>query len=434
MKILISAYSYEPGKGSEPGVGWNVAREVAKYHDVWVLTRPDESGAIIDAELARNPVPNLHIVYFTLPFWQDSMRWGQSGAMQIHYYLWQIQAYFVARRLHREIGFDLAHHVTFVRHSTPSFLSLLPIPFVWGAVGGGESAPKPFWKDFSLRAKVYETARAWFRGIGEGDPFTRLTARRSAVVRATTEDTARRLRKLGASQVQVVSETGLPEAELLRLSQYSLPDRTSPVKFISMGRLLHWKGFHLGIRAFAAANLPDAEYWLCGEGPERERLEALAAELGVGDRVKFWGRLPRQQSLEKLGECIALVHPSLHDSGGWVCLEAMAARRPVICLDLGGPAVQVTDETGFKVPAHTPEQAVTDLATAMQRLATDYDLRLQMGTIARQRVEQVFAWEQVGRSLADLYQEVVSHRETLSKLSIPKATRINVSIEPTQTK
>jgi len=243
MNILISAYSCEPGKGSEPGVGWNVAREVAKYHNVWVLTRPDESGAIIDAELARNPVPNLRVVYFTLPFWKDSMRWGQSGAMQIHYYLWQIQAYFVARRLHSEIGFDVAHHVTFVRHSTPSFLSLLPIPFVWGPVGGGESAPKPFWKDFSLRARVYETARAWFRGVGELDPFTRLTVRRSAIVRATTEDTARRLRKLGATQVQIIGETGLPDAELLRLSQYPLPDSTSPVKFISMGRLLHWKAF-----------------------------------------------------------------------------------------------------------------------------------------------------------------------------------------------
>ncbi len=418
MNILISAYSCEPGKGSEPGVGWNVAREVAKYHNVWVLTRPDESGAIIDAELARNPVPNLRVVYFTLPFWKDSMRWGQSGAMQIHYYLWQIQAYFVARRLHSEIGFDVAHHVTFVRHSTPSFLSLLPIPFVWGPVGGGESAPKPFWKDFSLRARVYETARAWFRGVGELDPFTRLTVRRSAIVRATTEDTARRLRKLGATEVQIIGETGLPDAELLRLSQYPLPDSTNPVKFISMGRLLHWKGFHLGIRAFAAANLPNAEYWLCGEGPERERLQTLAVHLGVGDRVKFWGRLPREQSLEKLGECIALVHPSLHDSGGWVCLEAMAASRPVICLDLGGPAVQVTAKTGFKVAAHTPEQAVTDLATAMHCLATNADLRLQMGKTARQRVEQVFAWEQVGRSLAQLYEETVATATLQPKTSI----------------
>ena len=64
--------------------------------------------------------------------------------MQIHYYLWQIQAYFKAFRLHQEIEFDVVHHVTFVKYSTPSFLSLLPVPFVWGPVGGGESAPKTF--------------------------------------------------------------------------------------------------------------------------------------------------------------------------------------------------------------------------------------------------------------------------------------------------
>ena len=113
MKILMSAYSCEPRLGSERGVGWNVAIEAAKYHQVWVLTRPDESKQAIEAELARHPIANIHFIYFTLPFWQDSLRWGQSGAMQIHYYLWQIQAYFVARKLHREIDFDICHHVTF---------------------------------------------------------------------------------------------------------------------------------------------------------------------------------------------------------------------------------------------------------------------------------------------------------------------------------
>ncbi|MFM6845653.1 MAG: glycosyltransferase family 4 protein, partial [Dolichospermum sp.] len=46
----------------------------------------------------------------------------------------------------------------------------------------------------------------------------------------------------------------------------------------------------------------------------------------------------------------------------WVCMEAMAAGRPVICLDLGGPAVQVTEETGFKIAADEPYQVVRDLA------------------------------------------------------------------------
>lgn len=413
MKILISAYSCEPGKGSEPGVGWNIAKEVARYHEVWVLTRPDESKEVIEAELSRNPDPNLHFVYFTLPFWQDSMSGGQSGAMQLHYYLWQIQAYFVARRLHQEIDFDVAHHVTFVRYSSPSFLSLLPIPFLWGPVGGGESAPKSFWRDFSFRAKLYETARILWRWIGEQDPFVRLTIKNSAVIRATTKDTVERLHKLGAKNVEISPESGLPTEEITNLAQYKLPQDT-PIRFISMGRLLHWKGFHLGLRAFAAAKLTDAEYWICGDGVEQERLIALANKLGITKQVKFWGRLPREETLEKLGQCHVLVHPSLHDSGGWVCMEAMAAGRPVICLDLGGPAVQVTEATGLKIAPVSLEQVVKDLALAMIRLTEDKELRVSMSKAGQKLVSTMYSWEARGKSLDRLYQQV-STRSQLPK-------------------
>jgi glycosyltransferase involved in cell wall biosynthesis len=406
MKILISAYSCEPGKGSEPGIGWNVVREIAKYQEVWVLTRPDESQEIIEAELNRNPVPNLHFVYFTLPFWKDSLRWGQSGAMQIHYYLWQIQAYFVARRLHREIAFKIIHHVTFQRYSCPSFLSLLPVRFIWGPVGGGESAPKSFWQDFSWRAKAYEIARNLVRGFGELDPFVYLTAKKSAVVRATTEDTAQRLYRLGVNDVDVLPGIGLPQEDIARLAQYTVPD-SSPVRFISMGRLLHWKGFHLGLRAFAQANLPNAEYWIIGDGTELERLQTLAENLGIIQRVKFWGPLPREQTLSKLGECHILVHPSLHDSGGWVCMEAMAAGRPVICLNLGGPGIIVTKETGFKIPAGNPDQAVQGLAQAMIRLAENSDLRLQMGQAGQKLVYESHSWQAKGKELVQLYEKII---------------------------
>lgn len=405
MKILLSAYSCEPGKGSERGVGWNVAREVAKYHEVWVLTRPDESREAIEAELARNPVPNLHFVYFTLPFWQDSLRWGQFGAMQLHYYLWQIQAYFVARKLHREIGFDAAHHVTFVRYSSPSFLSLLPIPFVWGPVGGGESAPLPFWSDFSLKNKFYETLRWLWRSMGELDPFTRLTAQRSAIVFATTQDTADRVQKLGAGSVERLSESGISQGEIEQLSLCS-PPPDFPVRFINIARLLHWKGIYLGLQAFAQANLPDAEYWILGEGPDLERLQDLALDLGIANRVKFWGLLPREEVLNKLGQCSALIHPSLHDSGGWVPLEAMATGRPIICLDLGGPSEVVTPDIGIKVPAKSPGQAVSDLAKVMVKLAEDRNLCLQMGQAGQQKVKDYYSWEAKGELFAYLYKDV----------------------------
>lgn len=405
MKILISAYSCEPGKGSEPGVGWNIAREVARHHQVWVLTRPDESKEAIEAELARNPIPNLQFVYFTLPFWRDSLRLGQSGAMQVHYYLWQIQAYFVARRLHRQINFDAAHHVTFVRYSTPSLLALLPIPFIWGPVGGGEQAPRAFFKDFSSQAKRYEKIRRVIHQVGEKDPFARLTAQRSTVVRATTRDTATQLYQMGAANVQIESESGLAPEEIERLNLCPLP-APAPLRFISMGRLLHWKGFYLGIRAFAKAALPEAEYWILGDGPELENFQALSQQLGVGDHIKFWGRLPREQTLEKLAQSHILVHPSLHDSGGWVCLEGMAAGRPILCLDLGGPAIQVTEDTGIKIAAQTPEQVVEDMSQAMIQLAKDDDLRHRMGIAGKKLVREHYSWQVKGKKLDRLYQEL----------------------------
>lgn len=407
MKVLLSAYACEAGRGSEPGVGWNTAWELAKHHEVWVLTRPDDGRPAIEAALAETPNPNLHIVYFTLPILGGFWQWG-SAAFVLHYYLWQIQAYFVARKLHRQIGFDIAHHVTFVRYSTPSFIALLPIPFVWGTVGGGEAAPAPFWKDFSLRAKVYEVLRTLAHRVGELDPFARMTARRSAICQVTTEDTAIRVRKMGGQTVKVVPEASLPTSDIEQLAQCPiLHQDTSSIRFISMGRLLHWKGFYLGLRAFAAANLPDAEYWILGEGVEQANFQQLADDLGISHQVKFWGRLPRPETLKCLGECHVLIHPSLHDSGGWVCLEGMAAGRPILCLDLGGPGVQVTPETGIKIPAHTPEQAVTDMAQAMRKLAQDRDLRLSMGQAGRKLVQERYSWVAKGHQITQLYENVL---------------------------
>lgn len=408
MKILLSAFACEPGQGSEEGVGWNTVVEAAKHQEVWVLTRTFYRDAI-EAELAARPIANLHFIYIEPLGWKENFK-GRQGGVQLHYYLWQILAYFVARSLHRKIGFDIARHVTYVKFWSPSFISLLPIPFIWGPVGGGEAAPKTFWADFSFKAKLYETAREWAQKLGESDPFARITARRSILALATTEDTAKRVQAMGAKNVQVLSEAYLSKAEMARLRECKMP-RDSPLRFISMGRLLHWKGYHLAVRAFAIANLPNAEYWLLGDGPERDRLKSLAEEMGISSQIKFWGRLPRKESLGKLGESHVLIHPSLHDSGGWTCLEGMAAGRPIVCFDLGGPSTQVTAETGIKVSGYHPKQAVNDLAEAIARLADDPELRSRMGQAGQKRVAEVYDWDVNGRFFAQLCEDIVAQKK-----------------------
>lgn len=404
LKILLSAYACRPGNGSEPGVGWHVAQQIAKYHDVWVLTQL-RHRATIEQHCRLFPIRGLRFVYYELPPW---IRWWRRGTrgVQFHYYLWQIGAYSLAHDLHRQKGFDLVQHVTIAKYWMPSLLALLPVPFVWGPVGGGESAPKAFWETFSIRGKGYEVLRDFARWIGEHDPFVQMTARRSALALAKTAETAQRLRVLGAKAVREFPGEALSTMEITSIER-NVPPNSNQVRFICIGKLLHWKGFHLGLRAFARTRLRDAEYWIVGDGPERHGLQALARSLGIHHSTRFWGWLPREEAFRRLMECHVLVHPSLHDSGSWVCAEAMAAGRPVICLDLGGPAAQVTEETGFKVRAHDPHQAVHDLSQAMIQLASDPTLRLTMGEAARQRSLAVFCWERKGALLDEMYRHLI---------------------------
>jgi glycosyltransferase involved in cell wall biosynthesis len=403
LKVLISAYACEPGKGSEPGVGWNMAWEMAKYHDIWVITRANNRERI-QVELVNNPAKGLHFVYFDLPKW---LRWWKRRdlGVQLYYYLWQLGIYHLVKRLHKDIGFDLAHHVTFVKYWTPSMLVLLPIPFLWGPVGGGESAPKAFWRNFSLRGKCYEMIRDMARWLGERDPLVRKTAYQSQLVLVATEDTAKRVRALGANRTKVFSQVGLNKKEVDQLSDLYC-EAKSDVRFVSIGNLLHWKGFHLGLLSLAQSGLINAEYWIIGHGPERRRLEVITKSLGIEGRVKFWGNLPRYEALIKLGQSSILIHPSFHDSGGWVCLEAMAAGKPVICLDLGGPAVMVAEGAGFKIPAHDPRQVIDDITDAMKRLAASESLRKHMGNAGRKRVRDVFSWQAKANDLNKIYEKI----------------------------
>jgi glycosyltransferase involved in cell wall biosynthesis len=413
-KLLMSAYACRPNTGSEPGTGWDFALHAARLHDVWLLTRPD-NRPFIDPALVADPAlaARLHVTYVAWPGWgrliTDKLVWPR-------YWAWQRAAAKVAQRLHTVEKFDLAHHVTYVCYWQPAALAEVDreLPFIWGPVGGGEQAPAPLVRDLGAKGWAKELARLLIQRTAEFAPRLGKTARAARIALATTPETAARMTRLGARRIEMFTAVGLADTELdvLARPRPIAPSDVAPpgaLRIVSVGRLLDWKGFHLGLRAFAAAKLPTgSRYDVIGDGPMMQRLRALAEALGVSGQVVFHGKVSRDRALELLSSATVMAHPSLHDSGGWVCLEAMAMGKPVLCLDMGGPALQVTDETGIKVPARTPEEAVRGLAAAMKALATDAPRVARLGEAGRRRARDVYSWSVRGRELGRLYDRVLA--------------------------
>jgi glycosyltransferase involved in cell wall biosynthesis len=114
--------------------------------------------------------------------------------------------------------------------------------------------------------------------------------------------------------------------------------------------------------------------------------------------------VPRERVLEEMQSAHVLLHPSLRDPPASVIVEAMARGLPVVCLDLGGPAGQVEDGTGIRVPARSPDQAVADLARALQELARDPRLRERLGQAALRLVAEKYVWDAKHLSIDALYE------------------------------
>lgn len=395
MRLLVTAFSLCPGEGSEPGVGWHAVCALAREHEVHVLVDANweqKLNARFDA--ARHPAIHLHFVGLPLLTQLVNGPLNNGPGWLVYYYLWQIAAFWHARRLHRVWRFDATRHVTYVKYNVPGALAFLPVPFTFGPVGGGEHAPMAFFREFGWKTRLAESSRIALQKLALMDPLLRICAKRSTLALATTEQTAAQLRLLGAPHIEVQPAVALSDDEIRAIDDaISLRQKsTSSLTLLYVGRLIAWKGVHLGLRAMARASNRQLRYRIIGDGPLRGFLEAEAGRLGIADRVEFCGSLPREEVLRAYAKADALLYPSVHDSGGNAVIEAMAASLPVLCLAYGGPDHLITDDCGWKVHATTPVEAVERLTMALDHFAADAEERARRGQAARARCLTSFTW------------------------------------------
>jgi glycosyltransferase involved in cell wall biosynthesis len=412
LRVLLSAYACEPGKGSEPGIGWNWALGLARAgHEVWVLTRANNRPAIeqaLAAEIETGLRARLQFSYYDLPAWA---RWWKRGGrgVRLYYLLWQWGAYRSAQGLCRRTRFDLVHHLTFGVFRHPSFMGRLGLPFVFGPVGGGETAPHALRRTFPLRGYVADALRDLANWLVRVDPLMASVYRGAAVTLCKTAETLQRIPGRYHDKCRVHLEVGTPGAA----PQARRPAEQARFRVLYVGRFVYWKGLHLGLMAFARLleRHPGAQLTVIGAGPDEAWLRTQARRLGIEGSVVWMPWQEREDVLRAYPRHDVFLYPSLHDSSGNAVLEALAGGLPVVCMKLGGPGELVTDECGIRVAAGESAQVVGSLADALGALADRPQLVEQMSRAAQQRASRQYSWNRQVERMEELYLELRAARE-----------------------
>jgi len=178
------------------------------------------------------------------------------------------------------------------------------------------------------------------------------------------------------------------------------------VVLLSAGRLEENKGFHVLLQALTAAresgSLQGRRWrWMSiGDGPYRDRLQSLARELGLTERVRFHGRVSDAEMHAWHDIATLFVHPTLYEGSSLVTLEAMAHRRAVVASAAGGLPDKVRPGTnGWLVTPGDPGA----LAAAISGALSDPSRLERYGREGRAIVEREFSWRAAGDATVALY-------------------------------
>lgn len=398
MKILLSAYACEPDKGSEPGIGWNWAIELARLgHEVWVLTRANNKASIEAVSSDCEEFGKLNFLYYDLPTWA---RWWKKGGRGIRFYylLWQVGAYRIAKHMHREMRFDLVHHITFGLVRQPSFMGGLGIPFIFGPVAGGERAPWKLRFGYGIRGWLLDGLRDMANSFVKFDPFMWYTFRKATKIYATSEQTRNLIPSIFRNKTCIQLAIGWDGNN----KSEGHKEKDHIVRVLYVGRFLYWKGLHLGLAAFAKLleSIPNARFTLVGKGSEEKKWKKLVDKLDITDNVDWVSWVDQNNLTELYQQHNVFLFPSLHDSGGMVVLEAMSFGLPVICLDLGGPGVMVNETCGYKINTiGCPETKVVDsLSDALIKFFEDAEQRKYLIKGALKRANEI-NWRSLVKSV-----------------------------------
>ena len=403
-RIFVSAYACEPGLGSELGVGWHWVLEMSKAFELWVLTRESNRHTIEPWIAAHPEFSGIHFIYFDLPKWARFWKKGLRG-VRTYYNIWQRLTNRIVRATMQENDIHTFHHLTYGNALWPVSSYGSKQTFIWGPIGGLETISEDFTRHYDRRSRLIEQLRRFAVGRAVGSRSLKRRAGRADLILCKTDDTLHALpaeaRRHAVLMTDVATDTTMA-------ADIPSPIPHSGLRCIAVGRLDAWRGFDLAIEAVAQATKrgTDATLTIVGKGVDRQRLERIAEQHAVGDRITFTGNVDREKYQQLMQQADVVLNPSLKEGAVTVSFDAMAMGKPLVALDTGGYTRYFEPTYSIVIPRTHRHATITALADALQRLS-DNALRMSMADEAR-KASAKFTWDHHGREICTLISNTIA--------------------------
>ena len=418
LRILVSAYAFNPravtSNDFDRGIlGWNLVDRLRRFYDIWVITHNNNSDDVLEA-LSAGALPKVNIHFVNLPKCWRFIHKTTFGRW-FCYFLWQRKAWKYSRSLHSQVTFDAVHHLTLEYDWIPSFIgAYLPVPFIWGPLGGGEKFPQGLAAKSSVFDRWKNKWHFFGQWLGREHHARKEGERRARAILVCNQETRMRFSKTDAQKLHFFPLTGI-SSDAIKSDLKKKPHDKHTFRIISVGSLDKKNGFHFAIEAFALflESFPESDFVIFGEGPEQRKLERKIEDYKLDSRVRIHPWIESNSLHERMQDSDVFLSTGLQDRSGFFVIRAMSAGLPVVCLDTSGPGMHVQEDWGIRVKPENPEQCVRDLAEALGELCTDRAKHRRMSLAASKNVKEHYTWRELGKTLKRIYGEVLLQEEDI---------------------
>ncbi len=406
LKILLGCYACDPTYGSEPGMGWNFASNIARFHDVHVIVEKHEFEQTLEAFSREHPEAVRHMTFHYVPrrhyellraIWPPSYYWS--------YRTWQKRAYRLARELDAQEHFDLVHQVTISGFREPGLLWKLGKPFIWGPLGGFTDTPWCLLRCLGSYGALYFGVRNILNGIQKRWGFaSRKAARAAHTILTSTTKAVEEIRRFWQRDAILMNEVGL-ETNHTRYTPCTHAPGT-PLRLCWAGEHIPRKALDLLLRALPRCR-EKMELHVLSKGPRMAAWKQLTHKLGLDDVVTFHGFVPREEAFRIMGSSHVFCITSVREDTSTVVFEAFRYGLPIIAPDHCGFSTVIDDTSGIKIPIRSHAQVIADYARHLDYLATHEDERQRLSAGALKRCQQ-FTWDAKMDVLNEIYNQATA--------------------------